>query len=263
MLRVAKELGTAGCGRGPVVGTAATDVSHFAESTGKITVMSTAYSNSLPDYGFQPGLTLADLAHQVGDIPVERIRFSPLPGTATKADLLRVLEQDGKCVELIQGTLIEKAMGTFEGVLAGWLVTHFNIYLAQNEIGTAFGDNSPFEFSEKLIFEPDCGFVSLSRMPGGVFPTESPVAKLIPNLAVEIISASNTKKEMERKLVSYFECGVEEVWYVYPQQLRVLQFLPDQEPLALGVDHTVATALLPGFSLSIKTLFSPPGRRLK
>lgn len=86
---------------------------------------------------------------------------------------------------------------------------------------------------------------------------------MIPSLAVEIISVSNTKKEMERKLASYFECGVEEVWYIYPQQLQLLQFLPGQPPQILTIEDSITTSLLPGFSLSIKTLFSPPGRRLR
>jgi len=230
--------------------------------TAKIDSMSTATSFSLPDYGFTPQLTLAELAHRIGDVPIERICFDPLPGTATQADLLRLNEGEGKCFELIHGTLVHKAMGSLEGFLAGWLATKFNNYLDNIEIGAAFGDNVALVFSPKLVYIPDAGFIASARLPGGRFP-DSPLAELVPNLAVEIISVSNTKKEMERKLTSYFECGVEEVWYVYPQQLQVLQFLPSQEPKILAIDDTITTQLLPGFSLAVKTLFSPPGRRLK
>lgn len=226
--------------------------------------MSTIPSNYPADFGStQQPFTVADLADTVGGIPLSRICFSPLPGTATQADLYQLNEVEGKHYELIHGTLVEKTMGSWEGYLGSWIGTQLQIYLMSNEIGAGFGDNVPLVFSPKLVYVPDAGFISTARLPGGEFPTDKPFAEMIPNLAVEVISVSNTKKEMERKLASYFECGVEEVWFVYPKPMQVVVFLPGREPLNLGIDQTLTTALLPGFSLPVKTLFSPPGRRLK
>ncbi len=226
--------------------------------------MSTAVPISLPDYeSSQTLVTVADLATTVGGIPLSRICFSPLPGTATQADLIRLNDGEGKHYELIHGTLVEKAMGSLEGFLASWIATHLNIYLMANEIGAAFGDSVPLVFSPKLVYVPDAGFVATARLPGGEFPADRPLAALIPNLAIEVISVSNTKKEMERKLASYFECGVAEVWYVYPKTFQVYQFVPGKEPAILELSDTLTTSLLPGFSLGVKTLFSPPGRKLK
>lgn len=224
--------------------------------------MSTATPISLPDYSTVPQLiTLSDLANSFGDIPLSRICLAPLPGTATADDLLRLNDGEGRHYELIHGTLVEKTMGSFEGFLAGWITTQFHIYLMTNEIGAAFSDNTPLVFSPKLIYIPDSGFIASARMPGGQFPREKPLAELVPSLAVEVISISNTKREMERKLASYFECGVEEVWYVYPKQQQVYQFVPGKEPSVLGMEGTLTTSLLPGFSLSLKTLFNPPGSK--
>lgn len=229
-----------------------------------INVMSTAVPISLPEYESpQLTITVADLADTVGGIPLSRICFSPLPGTATQEDLIRLNDGEGKCYELIHGTLVEKTMGSLEGFLASWIATKFNNYLEVNELGAAFGDGVPLVFSPKLVYIPDAGFIATARLPGGEFPADRPLAAVIPNLAVEIISVSNTKKEMERKLTSYFECGVEEVWYVYPKTLRVYQFVPGQQPAILELSDTLTTSLLPGFSLGVNTLFSPPGRKLK
>lgn len=225
--------------------------------------MSTSFS-APAGYDLPPTMfTATDLANTFGDIPLVRICFSPLPGSATPDDLLRLNDGEGKHYELIDGTLIEKAMGSLEGFLASWIATQLHVYLDTNEIGAAFGDNVPFVFSPKLVYVPDAGFISANRMPGGQFPSDKPLAELIPNLAVEVISVSNTKKEMERKLKSYFECGVEEVWYVYPASFQVYQFLPDRDPIIHELDGTLTTNLLPGFSLAVRKLFSPPGRRLK
>ena len=59
--------------------------------------------------------TVADLVKRLGDIPPERIRFHPLPGTATEEDAMRVsCNRDHLLCELIDGILVERAMGTRE-----------------------------------------------------------------------------------------------------------------------------------------------------
>ena len=67
--------------------------------------------------------TLADLLDRLGGVPPERIRFRPYPGTATEADVLAALEApDKRLYELVDGVLVEKAMGSSESILAAWLM---------------------------------------------------------------------------------------------------------------------------------------------
>ncbi len=73
---------------------------------------------------FSPQIpTLEDMVQQLGDIPLKRIRTNPPPGTATEADLIASLDgsEKGLC-ELIDGVLVEKAVGALEAYLAGVLV---------------------------------------------------------------------------------------------------------------------------------------------
>ena len=65
--------------------------------------------------------TIAELLKQLGDIPPERVRLKPTPGTATKRDLLRLLDKFNIQCELVDGTLVEKAMGQIESRLGTWL----------------------------------------------------------------------------------------------------------------------------------------------
>lgn len=52
--------------------------------------------------------TVADLLHQLGDIPPERVLWDPIPGTATEADVIRHVDGEPKrLVELIDGTLVQ------------------------------------------------------------------------------------------------------------------------------------------------------------
>ena len=57
---------------------------------------------------------LADL----GNVPADRILTQPVPGTATFEDVVRANDRDGRLCELIDGTLVEKAMGWQESLLA-------------------------------------------------------------------------------------------------------------------------------------------------
>ena len=59
--------------------------------------------------------TLAELLHRLGDVPLDRIRLRPPPGTATEEDVLRARDSVQKRLcELVERVLVEKAMGTRE-----------------------------------------------------------------------------------------------------------------------------------------------------
>src|SRR5438046_1438132 len=62
--------------------------------------------------------TIADLLEQLGDIPAERVRFQPCPGTATERDVIDVHDRENRLCELVDGTLVEKVMGFDESIFA-------------------------------------------------------------------------------------------------------------------------------------------------
>jgi len=72
-----------------------------------------------------PTWSLAELQTHLGDIPLNRIRLYPSPGLATEQDLLTSTQRRLGLAELIDGTLVEKAMGFHESRLAA--VLHYLI----------------------------------------------------------------------------------------------------------------------------------------
>lgn len=74
-------------------------------------------------------LTLAELVERFGPMPAHRIRTTPAPGTATEEDLLAA-ESDRLC-ELVDGVLVEKAMGYYESQLAIILGHLLHAYLTE------------------------------------------------------------------------------------------------------------------------------------
>jgi hypothetical protein len=66
--------------------------------------------------------TMADLLARLGDVPPERVRLIPAPGTATERDVIEMEARTNRLFELVDGTLVEKAMGFRESMLAAALI---------------------------------------------------------------------------------------------------------------------------------------------
>jgi Uma2 family endonuclease len=208
--------------------------------------------------------TLADLVHQLGDIPLERIRMKPAPGTATEADLIAALEAPRKLIcELVDGVLVEKPLGTREGFFAGLIVHWMWSFLEKHDWGVVIPADGPLRLWLGLVRIPDVSFVSWDRIPGGEFP-DDPVARLIPNLAIEVLSKSNTKAEMERKLREYFRAGVQLVWLIDPKTRTAQVYTSPTSMKRIGKDQVLdGGEVLPGFKLSLQKLFARTKRGKK
>ena len=71
-----------------------------------------------------------------------------------------------------------------------------------------------------LVLMPDISFMLWENFPAEdenipAFPD------LVPEMAVEVINPSNTRKEMDRKRSEYFAAGTTLVWQVYPLRKEV------------------------------------------
>ena len=160
--------------------------------------------------------TVADLLHRLGDVPANRVLWDPIPGTATEADVIRHVDGDHKrLVELVDGTLVEKTMGAYEGRLGGLCVHFIESFLDDHDVGITFGADATLRILPRQVRLPDASFVSWTKLPNRELPAES-VAALVPDLAIEVLSESNTRREMERKRCDYFAAGVRLVWQIDP-----------------------------------------------
>lgn len=196
--------------------------------------------------------TLADLVQRLGDVPLARIRLQPPPGTATEDDVLRA----GKpWCELIDGVLVEKAMGYFEGRLAFMLGVFIEEWLKLNPIGYAHGEGALTRLEYGNVRVPDVSFVNWNRVADHRVPRD-PICGVSPNLAVEVLSKTNTHREIERKRQEYFEAGVDLVWIIEPELVTVEVWTSAKECRILD-RHDVLDggAVLPGFRLPIQEWF--------
>lgn len=197
-------------------------------------------------------LTVADIVSRLGDVPLERIRVQPPLGTATEADIERV--SDRLC-ELVDGTLVEKPMGTYESLLAVELSFLLKKYLEVNPIGLVYGESASTRMQNKNVRMPDVSFYRRDRFPGGKTPKLS-VYIIAPDLAIEILSASNTKKEMAIKLEEYFAAGVKLVWYIDPPTRTAKIYTAIDQVMEITAEGLLLGGeILPGFQIRLGEIF--------
>jgi Uma2 family endonuclease len=200
--------------------------------------------------------TVAELLDQLGGIPPERVLMHPPPGHATEQDLLQLLDADNKRLcELVDGVLVEKAMGYYEGRVALVLGYFLETFLGAHDLGIVCGADGTLRLMPGLVRIPDLTFVSWDRLPGHE-PPAKPIPDLIPNLAVEVLSVSNTKREMKRKIGEYFRVGVQLVWLIDPPTRTAEVYTAPDQRTDLTEDQSLeGGAVLPGFSLTLRRLF--------
>ncbi|MDB5352517.1 MAG: hypothetical protein JWN86_3764 [Planctomycetota bacterium] len=199
--------------------------------------------------------TVEELLHRLGDIPPARVRMKPTPGTAIEQDVLDAWHRDRRRCELVDGTLVEKAVGHQEGYLAMWLGHFINSYLDRHNIGYCAGAEAMMRIAPHLVRLPDVSFISWERLGSRLIP-KTPVPNLFPDLAVEVISEGNTAAEMERKLHEYFDAGIPLEWYIYPATRTVRVFTSPEHATTIGAGGVLEGGdILPGFHLPLVTLF--------
>ena len=199
-----------------------------------------------------PYRSVADLLRSLGDVPAERVRFSPVPGSGTVDDLLK---PGNRGCELVDGVLVEKPVGVRESLLAMWLGKLLLDFVVPRNLGMVTGEQGLLELSPGVVRGPDVAFISWDRT-ADRHPPEAPIPQLVADLAVEVLSPSNTPAEMARKRDEYFRAGVRLVWEVDPRARMVRAYTAADrfEDFAAGQTLTGGD-VLPGFTLPLADLF--------
>jgi Uma2 family endonuclease len=202
----------------------------------------------------------AELVARLGDIPLDRIRTVPAPGTATEEDLLKARKP---ICELIDGVLVEKAMGNRESALGAFLNRLIGEYVAADDLGLMLGEAGHFRLGGNQLRAPDVSFIPWSEFPDDEIPDDA-YWSVAPALFVEVLSPTNTTAEIDRKLREFFAAGTRLAWIIDPRarSARVytsLKRVKELDPTGVLDGGKV----LPGFKLPLADLFASTRRRKK
>lgn len=181
----------------------------------------------------------------------------------TLDDVLELQRQPGngdKRYELIDGELFEMSPAN---LLHAWLASRVDRLMGnfaeENHLGFSFveGGFSPAD-DRHTLYAPDVAFVSKARMPD---PIPQKFAGFMPDVAVEIMSPSNTLTELREKAAIYLCNGTKLVWILFPERSSAEVCRLDEENQlkkeAVGIDGKLdGEDVLPGFELELRLLFS-------
>ncbi len=160
------------------------------------------------------------------------------------------LEEEEFRYELDEGELITLTRpGTDHGRIERRLLMVLQTYLDDRGGGEAFGPDILFVLGPNTKRAPDVSVVlreigSVKEITGA------------PDIAAEVLSPSNTKKEMQRKLSQFFAAGCKLAWIIDPHTRTVEVWDSVSGPSGvLRESDSLETPLLPGFVFPIAKLF--------
>ncbi len=169
-------------------------------------------------------------------------------------------ENADKHLELIKGEIIEMAPpGEAHGFLAGLFYHHFLLFDPQRKMGVPTVESGYYTPDDRYtVLAPDAAFRLRKRADA---PLNKRWVSMMPDIAVEIKSPSDSMAQMRRKAAIYLENGSQLVWLVIPDQRGVeVCRLEDEGGIQtefIGIDGSLSgEGVPPGFQLELAALFA-------
>jgi Uma2 family endonuclease len=168
----------------------------------------------------------------------------------------RLMEDDGCRYEVIQGELLmAPAPNRFHQGISRNLCQFLYSYLRKKKIGKAY--DAPFDvyLDDFNVVQPDVVFVAA----GSACKLIPEGAEGAPDLLVEILSPSTSKRDLRDKRALYAEKGVKEFWVVSPEtrqvQVYFLEKQVERPSLVLEEIDTLRSDMFPGLEIPVGELF--------
>lgn len=171
------------------------------------------------------------------------------------AEMLAEMPEDGVRRELVRGVIIEMSpVKRRHGRSAGKWIIRLGIWAESTqsgEVGTELG--FVLARDPDVVRAPDAYFIRQERLEDDSLDSYWEGA---PDLAVEVVSPSETATEVQEKVSDYLQGGTRLVWVCYPKRREVMEYLPDgQARLYKSMDVLTNEEVLPGFSATVSELF--------
>ena len=174
----------------------------------------------------------------------------------TAEDLLR-LNSEGVKGELIRGVLHETvSVGKIHARIAMILGAKLVNHVMPGRLGTVGGTDGGVlvERAPDTVREPDIYYVSAARLP---FDDQSDgYLEVVPELVVEIVSPSDSPREVNLKIQMWLDLGVSMALVVRPATQTIILHRPGAPAVTLtGEDVLDGGDVLPGFRLPLSEIF--------
>lgn len=174
----------------------------------------------------------------------------------TLEEFERLPEEDAFRQELSRGQLVrEPRPGARHGWLAARLFRAIDGHVRERELGAAVIETGfLLPLHPATVRGPDVAFISKERLPPGEVPTG--FWPLAPDVAVEVLSPSNTAAQMQEKVLEYLEAGSRLVWVVDPRSRTVTVWRPPARGRVLREEEVLdGVDVVRGLRLEVADIF--------
>jgi Uma2 family endonuclease len=165
-------------------------------------------------------------------------------------------EEDGYTQELAEGRLVrEPRPGARHGVVVGDLFRTLDSFVRDRDLGRVVIETG-FLLAEDppTVRGPDVAFIAAEHLPVG--PVPEGFWRLAPDLAVEVVSPSDSAAEVQEKVLQYLDAGTRTVWVVQPRTRTVEVWRPGADMRVIREEETLEGGdVLPGLRLEVRSLF--------
>ncbi|MDJ1181589.1 Uma2 family endonuclease [Roseofilum casamattae] len=158
-------------------------------------------------------------------------------------------------LELVDGKIIVMGLSDYVSeVIIARLIFFLQNWVMPRSLGYVTGSSAGFRLPDGNLRGPDVAFVPAAKM------AQAPrsFAEIVPDLTIEVRSASDNIRPLEEKLNRFLELGSQVGILVDPKHLTVTIYRPDREPIVLRDNDILAIPeLLPGWELEIAEIWPP------
>ena len=157
------------------------------------------------------------------------------------AEQLLKMPDDGHRYELVAGELKKTALGGWEhGVVGGRLGALLGHHVCQRRLGEVLLAGTGFVLARNpdTVRAPDIAFIEKDRVAAA--PREEAFWPGAPDLAVEVVSPSDTVNEVDEKVKAWLDAGTRVVWVVNPKGRTVTVYRSSTDIEILTEDNELS-----------------------
>lgn len=166
-------------------------------------------------------------------------------------------EQEGVFRELDEGRVIEMSHPNWlHGAIQARVAHVVQTYLDQTGADFVLTQNAGFLLAPDTDRAPDVSLVRKSTLASREV-VKGGSLRGAPELAIEIVSPSDSAEDLDRKTEQYLRAGTGAVWIVYPEIRHVIIYRRSGEMRRMGAGQSIdEPELPPGLSIGVEQIFA-------
>jgi Uma2 family endonuclease len=173
------------------------------------------------------------------------------------AEMLSRMPEDGFRYELVKGELRKMTpSGSRHAVTIANLTVLLGLHVKDNKLGIVLGAEAGFKIASNpdTVRAPDIAFVRHERVPSSGVPEAFWPGP--PDLAVEVLSPTDTVYEIEEKVADWLSAGTQMVWILNPKRRIIHVQRPHAEVQTLTANDILdGQDIVPGLRCNAADIF--------